>query len=248
MRKAIFPGLLVLVVLVSACNKVTEDFKTPALSDYYPFQVGKYVTYNLDSSVVYKNFGSSVVVNSYQVRYVVDSVIRDNLGRTAYRIFRYIRNSPANPWSPDNAFMAVPTETSVEFVENNLRYLKMKLPLSEGYSWKGNSYIDTYSLNSTLKYLDGWDYTYDSLNVQARIGTLTVDSTVTVTQRDEIIGNPANPNSYSERNYSKEKYAKGIGLVYRNFLHTEYQPPVPGHPGAYADASYGIRLTMIDHN
>jgi hypothetical protein len=82
----------------------------------------------------------------------------------------------------------------------------------------------------------------------AKIGALTIDSTIKVSQRDEIIGNPANPNSYSERNIGEEKYAKGIGLVYRNFLHTEYQPPTPGHIGAYSDGSYGVTLKMIDHN
>ena len=248
MRKEIFLIALAPLLIFSACNKSTEGFKTASLSDYYPFKVGKYVTYNLDSSVVYLNFGSSIAVINYQVKYSVDAQITDNLGRTAYRIIRYIRKTPTDPWAADNTFMAVPSETSVEFIENNFRYLKMKLPISEGYSWKGNSYIDTYSLNSTVKYLDDWDYTYDSLNVSAKIGTVTVDSTLKVTERNEIIGNPSNPNSYSERNFSEEKYAKGIGLVYRKFLHTEYQPPVPGHPGSFADASYGVTLTMIDHN
>ena len=248
MRKAIFLTLIISAFVFGACNKSTENFKTAALSDYFPLQTGRYITYNLDSSVVYQNFGASIAVISYQVKYLVDSLITDNLGRPAYRIFRYIRKTPADPWVPDNTFMAVPTTNSVEFIENNFRYLKMKLPISDGYSWKGNSYIDTYSLNSTVKYLDDWNYTYDSLNYPARIGTLTIDSTIKVAQRDEIIGNPSNPNSYSERNIGEEKYAKGIGLIYRRFLHLEYQPPVPGHPGAYADASYGVKLTMIDHN
>ena len=248
MRKAFFFTLIISAFVFGACNKSTEDFQTAALSDYFPLQTGKYITYNLDSSVVYQNFGASIAVISYQVKYLVDSMITDNLGRPAYRIFRYIRKTPADPWVPDNTFMAVPTTNSVEFIENNFRYLKMKLPISDGYSWKGNSYIDTYSLNSTVKYLDDWNYTYDSLNYPARIGALTVDSTLKVAQRDETIGNPSNPNSYSERNIGIEKYAKGIGLIYRRFLHLEYQPPVPGHPGAYADASYGVTLTMIDHN
>ena len=61
-----------------------------------------------------------------------------------------------------------------------------------------------------------------------------------------MIGNPGDPNSYSEINNGSEKYAKGIGMVYRDFLHVEYQPPTPGR-GAYR-LGYGVRLTMIDHN
>ena len=197
---------------------------------------------------MYLNFGASKVVISYQIRYVVDSLLTDNLGRPAYRIFRFIRKTAGDPWQADNTFMAVPSTNGMEFVENNFRYIKLKLPINQGYSWKGNSFIDTYSLNSTVKYLDNWDYTYDSLNFPAKIGALTIDNTLKVAQRDEVIGDPSNPNSYSEINYCEEKYAKGIGLVYRRFLHLEYQPPVPGHPGSYADASYGVTLRMIDHN
>ncbi len=248
MRRSIFVCSVISVFVFSACKKSTEDFKTAAISDYYPLLIGKYITYNLDSTVVYQNFGASQVVISYQVKYVVDALITDNLGRPAYRIIRYIRKTAANPWQPDNTSMAVPTDNGIEFIENNFRYIKMKLPISSGYSWKGNTFIDTYSLNSTVKYLDNWDYTYDSLNYPAKIGALTIDSTIKVAQRNETIGNPSNPNSYSEINIGEEKYARGIGLIYRRFLHLEYQPPTPGHPGAYADASYGIQLTMTGHN
>ena len=248
MRKVFFFLITISVVFFSSCKKSTEVFDTAPLSDYYPLTIGKYITYNLDSTVVYQNFGQTQTVSSYQVKLVVDALVADNLGRPAYRIIRYIRKTPANAWAPDNTFMAVNTGTSMEFIENNFRLLKMKAPIHEGNTWKGHTYIDTYSLNSTVKYLDDWDYTWDSLNYPARVGALTIDSTVKVAQRNEIIGNPSNPGSYSEVNIGEEKYAKGIGLIYRKFLHMEYQPPVPGHPGAYADGSYGVTMTMIDHN
>jgi len=161
---------------------------------------------------------------------------------------RFIRNTAANPWQPDATFMAINTGTSLEFVENNLRYIKLKVPIKDSYSWKGNSYIDTYSLNSDLKYLDSWDYVYDSVGVRSTVGTFTLDSTLKVNQRDEIIGTPSDPNSYSEKNYGVEKYAAGIGLVYRNFFHSEYQPPVPGLGGHFVTGSYGVIMTMIEHN
>lgn len=248
MRNVFFFVVTVSVLFFSSCKKSTEQLDTAALSDYYPLSVGKYITYNLDSIVVYQNFGQTKTVNSYQVKLVVDAQITDNLGRPAYRIIRYIRKTATNPWVSDNTFMAVNTGTSVEFIENNFRFLKLKAPIREGNTWKGNTFIDTYSLSSNVKYLDGWDYTYDSLNVPAQIGALTIDSTLKVAQRNEVIGDPTNPGSYSEENIAEEKYARGIGLIYRKFLHLEYQPPVPGHPGAYADGSYGLTMKMIDHN
>jgi hypothetical protein len=245
MRKIFLPLLLMLVFV--ACKKSSDTFNSAAIKDYAPFAVGKYISYKLDSIVII-NFGASLVTRSYQVKFQVDAQITDNLGRPAYRIVRYIRSNATNPWVSDATFMAVNTGTTLEFIENNLRYIKLSLPIKDGFKWKGNSYVDTYSLNSELKYLDDWDYEYDSVGVHANIGIYSLDSTLKVNQRDEIIGNPADPNAYSEKNVSVEKYAAGIGLVYRSFLHTEYQPPVPGLGGHFVTGSYGVVMTMIDHN
>ncbi|CAN5891870.1 hypothetical protein BH11BAC4_BH11BAC4_22240 [soil metagenome] len=242
--------LLVAITLLAAfnaCKKSSEEFQTAPLNDYFPLETGKYVVYSLDS-LVYTNFGTSTEVHSYQVKYQIDSAITDNIGRPAFRVFRFIRNTAIAAWVPDNSFMAVNTGTSVEFIENNMRFLKLKQPIRNNFSWKGNSFIDTYSLNSQVKYLDDWDYIYDSVGVQMQLGTYTFDNALVVNERDEIIGNPNDPASYLEINYSQEKYAYGIGLAYRKFFHAEYQPPVPGLDGHYVDGSFGVTMTMIDHN
>jgi hypothetical protein len=244
MRKQFLFLAIITVVFFSACKK-SDVLETAVVSEYAPLQVGKYISYNLDSSL-FINFGTKDTVISYQVKHQVDAQITDNLGRPAYRIIRYIRKTAANAWVPDNTFMAVPTDFAMEVIENNMRFLKLKGPIRNGYSWRGNTYIDTYSINSPVRYLADWDYTYDSVNVKQTIGAFTLDNTLKVAQRDEVIGNPADPNSYHEINFGAEKYAKGIGLVYRKFLHVEYQPPTPGR-GGYKQ-SYGVRMTMIDRN
>ncbi|MEO6720234.1 MAG: hypothetical protein ABIN67_07695 [Ferruginibacter sp.] len=245
-RSSLFTGIVCLLIL-SACKKDPETFVTASISDYAPLTVGKYITYRLDT-FKYLPFSIRDTTVSYEVKHVVEGLINDNLGRPAYKIFRYIRKSPQQAWQPDNSFMVINTESSLEYIENNMRFLKLKLPIIDGYTWKGNSFIDTYSFNSDVKYLDDWDYVYDSLHLSRTIGTFNLDSTIRVDQRDEVIGNPADPNSYSEQNFGAEIYAKGIGLVYRRFLHTEFQPATPGNPSSYDDRSYGIILTMIDHN
>ncbi len=245
MRKVFLSSIIISSVIFSSCSKDAEVLDLPAINDYSPLLVGKYVTYNLDSTV-FINFGAKDTVIKYQVKHEIDGQMTDNLGRPAYRIIRYIRKTAANPWTPDNTFMAVPTDFAMEFIENNMRFLKLKGPIREGFSWKGNSFIDTYSLNSNVKYLADWDYTYEGVNTSQVVGGFTLDSTLNVNQRDEVIGNPTDVNSYSEINFGAEKYAKGIGLVYRNFLHIEYQPPTPGRPGYRI--GYGVKMTMIDHN
>jgi len=245
MKKLIWILAVLLPVALASCKKETETFNTPAISDYAPLVQGKYITYRLDSTVFYKNFGTTTDVFTYEVKHLVDDSITDNLGRKAFRIIRYIRKNSTDAWVPDNTFMAVNTGTSYEFVENNLRFLKLKQPITNSFTWKGNTYIDTYSQFSTLKYLEDWDYVYDSVNTAMTLGSFNLPNTIKVDQRDEIIGNPSDPASYSEINYSSENYAQGIGLVYRRFLHVEYQPPTSG-PGY--KLGYGVTMTMTDHN
>lgn len=244
MRKVFLP-LIIAALAFNACNKSNDVLEIASVADYSPTVIGKYITYALDSTV-FINFGTKDTVISYQVKHEVDAQITDNLGRPAYRIIRYIRKTAANAWVPDNTFMTVPTDFTIEFVENNMRFVKLKGPVREGYTWKGNTYIDTYSLNSNVKYLDDWDYVYENVDQPLTVGSFNLDSTLTVNQRNEIIGNPSDPNSYNEINFSLENYAKGLGLVYRNFSHVEYQPPRPG-VGAYR-IGYGVKMTMIDHN
>ena len=245
MKKWSLFGCLVLILALVSCKKSSETFQTELLTDYAPMEVGKYITYRLDS-FVFINFGQRDTTISYQVKFQVDAEITDNLGRPAHRILRFIRKDASQAWTPDNTFMAVHTGNSFEFIENNMRFLKLRLPIRAGNSWKGNSFIDTYSLNSNVKFLDDWDYMYDSIHAPLSIGSFNLDSTLKVDQRDEIIGNPTDPNAYSEINYGSERYAKGIGLVYRRFLHQEYQPPTPGTSGY--KVGYGVTMTMIDHN
>ncbi|GAB2826605.1 hypothetical protein [Ferruginibacter profundus] len=236
MRKLFSFIAIASLVTFSACKKTTEEFPTAPLSDYFPLTVGKYITYSLDSIVYYDNFGTSASTKSYQVKQVVDAQVTDNLGRPGYRIIRYIRSTPTAAWVADNTFMAINTGTTLEWVENNLRFMKLKEPIQQDYTWKGNSYINTNSQTPYLKYYDDWDYYYDSLNMPAKIGALTVDSTIKVSEIDD--------QTAIDRTFSEAKYAKGIGLVYRNFLYWN-----KGNAnGTYSDNSYGVILKMIDHN
>lgn len=248
MIKSLFISALAALMLFSACKKQTDDFKVPDLSEYVPMQPGKYITYQLDS-FRYLPFSVTGITLTYQVKFLVDAEITDNLGRPAYRIIRQIRNSSTEPWVPDNTFTAINTGSGFEFIDNNLRFLKLKAPVTNGFTWKGNSFINTSTQFTDFRYLDGWDYTYDSVGAPLTLGSITLDNTIKVAQRDEIIGNPDDVNSYSEINYGVEYYAKGIGLVYKRMFHSEYQPPTtPGGSGYYSDASKGYILTMIDHN
>jgi hypothetical protein len=243
----LFKWLIVLIglcafFLLQSCEKTT-DYPEPLLSDYMPLKSGSYHIYQVDS-LIYTNFGTRDTLRRYQVKYEIDSLLRDNINRPAYRIFRYIRKTPAQSWQPQGTSWAILDENQFEWVEQNLRFIKLRRPIVNGFQWKGNAYIDTYSSNSLLRYMDNWLYTYDSVGLPLTLGSLNFDNTLTIQQRDEIIGVPEDPSGYHEINQSREKYAKGVGLIYRIFFHKEYQP---NNGGYVADGSYGIEMTLLEH-
>ena len=236
---------LAIAFLFQNCSK-QETLSTASILDYNPLEIGRSITYRMDSTV-FVNFNSTEEIHSYQVMDVVEDSVTDNLNRPTYRIRRYIRDTAGiQPWAANVTFLVTPTRNSLELNDNNLRFIKLHLPFRDDYSWKGNSYIDTYSTNSEVTYLDDWDYIYANTDQPYDLGTQVIDSTVTVNERDEVIGDPTVDTVFSRRDYSVEVYGKGIGLIYKDFLHREFQPATPGK-AAYI-LGYGIRLSMISHN
>jgi hypothetical protein len=248
MKKIITAGIGLSIIILAAvsCSK-TEKFPSAELSEYMNLQVGKYIRYRLDSTK-FINFGQKDTILKYQAKEVIDAAITDNLGRPSWRIIRYLSDTSGTaPWVPSATYMITPVRETVEVLENNLRFQKLKLPVNEGFNWKGNSAIDTYSSNSEVRFMDDWDYTYENVSSSFTVwNNKVVDKTISVNQRDEIIGIPSDPAVYSEKTFSKEVYGEGIGLIYRDFLHWEYQPTNGQNPGY--KVGYGIKMVMIDHN
>jgi hypothetical protein len=239
--------LTILGLLWQSCTK-TEQLKTAYIKDYHPIEVGKYITYKLDSTL-YINLNTEKVVRSYIIQDLVDAKITDNLGRDAFRIRRLIRsNTDTTQWSDNTSYIVVPLDHSLEMIENNLRYIKLQEPIRENFSWKGNNYINTYS-EPDLQYLDAWEYNYGNVDLPYSIDTQSWPETITVTQRDEVLGTPGNTSFYWEVNHSVEVYSKGIGLVFKDFLHEAWQPPnITCAEGCYESNGYGVRLTFLNSN
>jgi hypothetical protein len=239
---------LLLVLLVTGCSKESENLQTELIEDYHPLLEGKYITYRLDSTV-YVNLNTLKEVHTYIVQDFFEEPFTDNSGRTTYKIRRKIRsNTDTTQWTDNTVFTLTPRNKTLEFVDNNQRFIRLAEPIRENYTWRGNSYINTYS-DPDYQYLDNWEYYYSNVGQPYSDGSLSFPETITVNQRDEILGNPDDKKFYYEINQAMEVYARGIGLVYRNFLHEAWQPSNITCPaGCYEPSSYGIRLTLINHN
>lgn len=233
--------------LFTACKKETEVLALSSVNDYAGLQVGKTLIYRLDSTVI-PAFGTSLNMVSYLAKDSIESTFNDNSGRTSYRVYRFTTDTlQQQGWQYKSTYYITPTQQSLEVMDdNNNRFIKLKAPVRENFTWKGNSFIDTKSINSSVHYLDDWDYTYQNVNTPFTTLAGTIDSTITVLQRDEDIPEGQfDPDFYKQRNYSIEVYAKGIGLIYKEFLHYTWQTTPP--PSKFEDDSYGIKLNLISY-
>ncbi len=232
---------LFLLLGLQRCTRETEIPAITEVSAYYPVQPGKYIIYNLDSTV-YTNYGTVKEIRRYQVKDLVDAEITDNQGRRSFRIRRQIRDSLGRgPWTDNAAFMVTPLRNSIEVLENNLRYIKLVSPVKDWYSWKGNTYIES---SGPLNYLAFWDYTYADVGQPFSRDGLDMENTITVNQEDYATGDPiTSPNNIAARIFSQEVYAKDIGLVFKDFNYWQYEKSffqencrivVPGQAGTTA--------------
>ena len=247
------------------CDKKTEEFTSASLSDYLPLQVGKYITYRLDSTV-FTNFGTVTVVKYYQEKQIVDAKITDALGRDSYRILRFLRDTAATqPWAPAGTYSITPTDKTIEVIENNLRFVKLVMPVKQDFTWKGNNFLADKAFGSIYSFdiadagMADWDYSYSStessmvLKGQTFNNVLTVDVDIS----DPFFNTNFDPNSNSVNitntsspayaTYLQDNYAQGIGLIYQRFIMWEYQPP-NGSNQTGAKIGFGVKRSIIDHN
>jgi hypothetical protein len=237
-----------------SCSDKTEEFVTEPLSDYLPLEPGKYITYRVDS-LVFTNFQRDEEIHSYQVKHVVDAEIKDNLGRTSYRIYRFLKNAAGTDanWISNGTYFITPLADQVEVVENNLRFIKLHAPVKEGTSWKGNKYLGTdpyfsfgYNFGNDDN-MKNWDYRYDLFEPTFTYNGENYTDVFTVEQEDAVKNVPiTDPAFIAFKTRSVDKYAKNIGLIYRQHELWEYQPNTTGPDPYYI--GFGVTMWMIDHN
>lgn len=238
---ALMLALLCTAALFS-CKKENDDtYNGNATQAYFPLQLGKYVVYNVDSTI-WDDFSCLKKTNSYQMRYVVADTFRDNAFRMGYRIETFIRKKDTDPWQNHRVIYATATESRLEYHEENLKFIKLIYPVENGRTWDGNALLNTN--DQDLQYFTGWTYAYQNVGQAYNNGEIEFDNTVTVTQTDETQNDPeAQPTAFAYRTYSKEVYGYGIGMVYKETYHWTYDPAV-----AQCRKGLGVIMRAVDHN
>ncbi|HVE61277.1 MAG TPA: hypothetical protein VNA26_05635 [Chitinophagaceae bacterium] len=244
--------LLVPAFFLFSCKEEFEDLELQSPEEYsISLQPGKYITYRLDS-LVFTQQGRAEETHSYQERHLVDSKISDNLNRPSYRIYKSIRDlAGVQPWRPAGSYFITPLDNSVEVIEDNLRTIKLISPIKEGTSWKGARFFSSepyaafYNFSNDDNIAD-WDFTIDSTNTTIVLNGKTINDVISLTAVNESLNVPIlDSKAYASKTLLQEKFARGIGLVFQEYILWEYQPNLNGTP---YKTGFGVKRTMLDHN
>ena len=232
--------LLAIVITLFSCTKEKVDYGTDFTRGYYPLKFGKYVVYDVDSTL-WDDFLKVKTLHHYQMRYLCVDTFRDNQFRVSYRMDVAIRLNNTLPWKEHHVFYVTETSTHLEYVEDNLRFIKLVFPISNNITWDGNSMIPTSDQDYT--YFQGWLYKYANRGLGYNNGSTYYDNAVTVTQIDDALSDPElHPDTYAYKTFSEEVYGFDIGMIYREMTHWTYQPTIGYRSG------YSVIMRAVDHN
>ncbi len=187
-----------------SCKKDKIELPPDVGYDYAPTIIGKYVIYEVDS-VVYDDFKKDTTIFKYRIKEKLEENITDAEGRAALKLVRYIKlYNPSTsydniPWTLKDVWTCIRTKTTYEVVEEDIRFTKLTFPVVTDKIWNGNAFNTFVTLDYKYKYTDKAE----------TINGIAFDNVLFVEQKDDKLKNVIH------REYYIEKYAKNIGLIYR---------------------------------
>lgn len=200
----------------SETDEITIDFGY----DYYPLAIGKSWIYQVDS-VIYRPGLQAIVKDSSTsfLREIVTDTTTDLGGELLYIIERYRRSSEKDVWEISKVFTRSKTERRALQTEDNLRFVKLAFPLTQGASWDGNAFLDAQRLFSVggefIQLFKNWQYIATQTGAQDTIGGVIYSDVSSVRQADLDVA--------TDYRFAREKYARDVGLVFREWFIADSQ-------------------------
>lgn len=205
--KTISCFLLVFALCLAAIS-CKDDREKPDIDfgyNYMPLAEGAWIEYTVDS-IVSDEFLQTTTTYSFTLRETVAEKYEDAEGRTIFRIERSKRTSDTSAFEVVGSYALLHDGIRVERVDENLRVVPLIFPPKSGEDWNGNAFNTKGEQQFEYDYVD-------------RAGTyngLALDSTLRVIQWNDT-------SNFVIKQYSEERYARNIGLIYREYIDIETQ-------------------------
>jgi hypothetical protein len=237
--KFLLPTIAIFLTMMTACKKNTEVYNEEyPVANFFSLKLGDSTLYRLDSLEFTVDLQDPQVLNSYLVKEFVEDTLRDNLNQPIWKIVRYINNDTTGKgfWQFLGQYFISIQQYQVDIIENNLRFIKLKAPVRENFSWKGNSFLPNeaypqydFSIDNNMA---GWNYSYLNVGTTESLSgnNISFSNICTVEHVNQNIninpetGDVSNFESFSSNEVSVEKYAVGKGLIYKEQKLWEFQP------------------------
>ena len=224
---------------LSSCKKSTENFiDAYPVASFFSLKIGDSAFFRMDSLEFTPSKQDPSLLNSYLIKEEVVSIERDILNQTMWKINRFINKDTTGNgvWRSNGYYFIQILNQQVNFIENNLRYIRIKSPVRTNFSWKGNTALPTeaypdydFSIDNNML---NWNYFYKEVGGAEIIGYSKdiYDKTITVELIDQSTNvNDDNNSIISSNNFASkekwiEKFAQNVGLIYKEQILWEYQP------------------------
>jgi hypothetical protein len=183
---------LIIIAVLAGCS--TEDNSKTQGKDFFPVEQGLYRVYDVEETVWVSKVETT---ETYQLRERMVGFFETG-GQVTYQMVIDRRDTELDDWVPGPQIGIRFTNRYLDYRENNVSYIKLSFPVKAGREWDGNA------LNSDFTHV------YYYANLGSEDGPFDGADHIKVVISDI----PANF-VLDDRRF--EIYARGIGLVERNF-------------------------------
>ncbi|MFP4287636.1 MAG: hypothetical protein ACLFQS_00145 [Bacteroidales bacterium] len=188
--------------------------------DYFGFEEGKWIVYDVDSTV-YDDFLGEVFHYQYQVMEINAELFTDAEQEESMRQERFIRQDENHDWEIKNIWSSKLNSSHGLRTEENVTFLKLIFPAKINQSWNGNAFNHQGEL----------DYLITEIHQPLETGDQLFDSTLTIMQNDF--------ETLISKELQYEIYAAGVGMVMKKFEDLEKE--IDGTITRGVDYTYTIR-------
>jgi hypothetical protein len=189
--------------------------------------VGSWVEYQVDSLWRDDRFNILDSV-SYRLRQLIESEYVDLEGRAAWRMHRLVQDTAGN-WMVRDVWSTTVNGIAAELTEENERRQKLTFPVRIGRAWDINVYNTVPELSVA----------YTEVDVPWAVNGLSFDSVAHVMQTV-----PAN--QVIRRDF-EERYAKGVGMIYKRHVETNTQTVFqPNQPPVVQVTGFRMSMVVVD--
>lgn len=195
---------LTLGLIFNSCKKedVIIPFNPKEDFNYYPMNVGSYIEYDVEY-IFWNDFDHTIDTSNYVLREFIESMVVNYTGDTLYRIERNTKDNSDSVWSVSRIWYSGYEDNFAFKVEENVKYVKLVVPVKENYKWEGNIFND----------LESKSYSYIFIDRPMQLNNLSFSKCAKILQDDfETLIN---------KDYEEEIFARNIGLIYKKQIHVD---------------------------